>query len=222
MIITIDGYAGSGKTTIARQLADALGFELLNTGGMYRAAAVALGRLGVDIFADPRDEPAIRYLVGSFTFTMPPGRVLLNGMDYTAEVRTEEAGLGASRVGVFPEVRERLKQEQRRIAADRDVVCEGRDQGTAVFPDAPVKFFLTASPEVRADRRVEQLLAQKLPADRAAVLRQILARDRQDEERPIDPLRAAPDAVRVDTTAMGPDAVLAVMLEAVARCRALV
>jgi cytidylate kinase len=219
MIITIDGYAGSGKTTIARQLADALGFELLNTGGMYRAAAVALGRLGVDVFADPRDETVGR-LVESFTFAMPPGRVLLNGMDYTAEVRTEEAGLGASRVGTFPEVRTRLKQEQRRLAADRDVVCEGRDQGTAVFPDAPVKFFLTASPEVRADRRVEQLLAQKLPADRAAVLRQILARDRQDETRAIDPLRAAPDAVRVDTTAMGPDAVLAVMLEAVAKCRA--
>jgi cytidylate kinase len=211
MIITIDGYAGSGKTTLARQLAETLGFELLNTGGMYRAAAIALTRLGIDLFADPRDEAA---------FTMPPGRVILNGTDYTSEIRTEEAGRGASRVATFPEVRERLKQEQRRLAANRNMVCEGRDQGTAVFPDAPVKFFLTASAEVRADRRVEQLRSQNLPADRSAVLQHILARDDQDENRPIDPLKAAPDAIRIDTTTLGPDAVLNAMLEVLARCRA--
>lgn len=219
MIITIDGYAGSGKSTVARQLADALGFELLNTGGMYRAAAVALDRLGVDIYAPDHDVAAVAGMVETFTFDMPPGRVLLNGVDYTAEVRTEDAGRGASRVGTFPAVRARLKREQRRIADSRDVVCEGRDQGTAVFPDAPVKFFLHASPEVRADRRVEQLLALRLPADRATVLKQIIDRDHQDENRPIDPLKAAADAVRLDTTAMGPDAILAIMLETVAKCR---
>jgi cytidylate kinase len=123
-------------------------------------------------------------------------------------------------VATFPEVRERLKQEQRRLAANRNMVCEGRDQGTAVFPDAPVKFFLTASAEVRADRRVEQLRSQNLPADRNAVLQHILARDDQDENRPIDPLKAAPDAIRIDTTTLGPDAVLNAMLEVLARCRA--
>ena len=219
MIITIDGYAGSGKSSAARDLAAALGFDLLNTGGMYRAAAVALARRGLDPDADPRDEPAITAAVGTFRFEMPPGRVLLNGADLTADLRGEDAGRGASKVGTFPEVRAHLKREQRRLAAGRDIICEGRDQGTAVFPDAPVKFFLWADPAVRADRRAAELTAAGRPADPAEVLRSLVARDRQDETRAVDPLCAAADAVRVDTTTLPPAAVLSLMLAVVSRCR---
>lgn len=220
MIITIDGYAGSGKSSAAQRLADALGFQLLNTGGMYRAAAIALGKHGIDIFADPPNLTSIAQIVETFVFDMPPGRVILNEHDYTEAIRSEDAGKGASRVATFPAVRARLKQEQRRIADGRDMVCEGRDQGTAVFPDAPVKFFFVASAEVRADRRVAQLRHANLPADRATILKQIQDRDRQDETRSIDPLKAAPDALPLDTTALSLDAVLARMIETVEAVKA--
>lgn len=219
MIITIDGYAGSGKTSAARRLAAALGFRLLNTGGMYRAAAVVLGRRGIDIDAPARDPAAVAAVVADFHFDMPPNAVILNGEDLTAVLASEEAGRGASRVGTFPEVRAKLKAEQRRIADSLDIVCEGRDQGTAVFPDAPVKFFFYASPEIRAARRVEQLRTLDQPADFATIVRQIAERDRQDETRAIDPLVRAADAVRLDTTELSMDDVLLTMLDVVRRTR---
>ena len=150
MIITIDGHAGSGKSTAARMLAAQLGFELMNTGAMYRATALALGRLGIDVYAEPRDVAAIAVAVAGYSFEMTDTRVKLNGRDLTDYIYTEAMGRAASRVGTFPEVRERLKAEQRRHAAGRNIICEGRDQGTAVFPDAPIKFFFTASAETRA------------------------------------------------------------------------
>ena len=159
MIVTIDGYAGSGKSTAAARLAAALGFHLLNTGAMYRAVGVLLPRHGIDIFADSRDVEHVGRSVRAWTFEMPEDAVLVNGEDVTALTRTEDAGRAASRVGTFPEVREHLKSEQRRLAAGRDIVCEGRDQGTAVFPNAPVKFFFRASVETRAERRVKELQA---------------------------------------------------------------
>jgi cytidylate kinase len=221
MIITIDGYAGSGKSTAARMLAAALGFELLNTGAMYRAAAFRLGQLDIDVDAYPRDEAAIARAVAGFTFELTDTRVKVNGRDLTDWVYTEEMGRAASRVGTFPEVRARLKAEQRRIAAGKDVICEGRDQGTAVFPDAPVKFFFTASPETRARRRAEQLgLDPEADAEAfAELVRQIAARDRQDENRAIDPLVQAPDAVPIDTSELSLDEVLTRMTEVVDRCR---
>jgi cytidylate kinase len=221
MIITIDGYAGAGKSVAARRLAEALGFHRLNTGAMYRATAYALRRLGIDIDVEPRDVTAITRAVEGFHFDMTDTAVILNGEDLTRFVGTESMGRDASRVGTFPEVRRKLKAEQRRIAAGRDIICEGRDQGTAVFPDAPVKFFITASAETRARRRAMQdgidldTDCSTLPA----IIRQIEARDRQDETRAIDPLRMAPDAVRIDTSELTPDEVLAVMLEVVDRCR---
>ena len=219
MIITIDGYAGSGKSTAAVQLAEALGFELLNTGAMYRAAGLALQDAGIDIYADSRDIPAIVAAVSTYRFDMPPGRVILNGVDFAARVRDRGAGAAASKVGTFREVRERLKAEQRRIADDRDMICEGRDQGTAVFPDAPVKFFFTASAEVRAERRVAQLRAENQPADYDEILCKIRDRDRQDESREVDPLRQADDAVVIDTSHQDAAVVLALMLKVVAACR---
>ena len=223
MIITIDGHAGSGKSTAARMLAAQLGFELMNTGAMYRATAFALGRLGIDVYAEPRDEAAIARAVTGYTFEMTDVRVKLNGRDLTDYIYTEAVGRAASRVGTFPEVRARLKAEQRRHAAGRDIVCEGRDQGTAVFPDAPVKFFFTASPETRARRRAEQdgIDPRRQPEAFAELVRQIAARDRQDEERPIDPLRKAPDAVVIDTSDLSQNEVLTRMVEVVDRWRSL-
>jgi cytidylate kinase len=162
---------------------------------------------------------AVTELVNGMTFDMPGDRVLVNGEDLTAHIRTEGTGRAASRVGTFPEVRARLKAEQRRLADDRDVICEGRDQGTAVFPDAPVKFFFRASVEVRADRRLRELLARGQSPDPAAVRHQIEARDRQDETRAIDPLQKAADAVEIDTSHLDEDAVLRLMTEVVGRCR---
>lgn len=217
MIITIDGYAGSGKSTASHRLAEALGFELLNTGGMYRAAGLALMRHGLDIYAEARDPAVVMDVVQQLSFELVGDRVLVNGDDLTAILYTEELGRAASRVGTFPEVRAVLKHEQRRIADAKDIICEGRDQGTAVFPDAPVKFFFYATPEIRAARRVQQLRAANHPADPDQILQQILDRDRQDETRAVDPLRRADDAMLLDTTTRTPDEVHAVMLEAVER-----
>ena len=123
----------------------------------------------------------------------------------------------ASKVGTFPEVREKLKAEQRRLAKGRRIVCEGRDQGTAVFPDAPFKFFFWATPEVRAERRVEQLREKGKVADYDTILKQILERDDRDENRVLDPLKQAADAIRIDTSHADADAVLASMVETVRR-----
>jgi cytidylate kinase len=214
MVITIDGHAGAGKSSVARLLAVALGFELLNTGAMYRAAAYALGRAGLDIDADPRDAAGIAAAAAGWHFDLSGTRVRLNGEDLTDHIYTDAMGQGASRVGTFREVRERLKAEQRRLAAGRDVICEGRDQGTAVFPDAPVKFFLTASPETRAARQAER---EGGTPDR--YLQSILDRDRRDEGRDLDPLKMAADAVRIDSSSLSMDEVLARMVEVVERCR---
>ncbi len=219
MIVTIDGYAGSGKSAVAKELAARLGFALLNTGAMYRAVGVALARANIDAFADPRDVDRITQLLADSTFDMPDHCVILNGEDLTAVVFTEAMGRAASRVATFPEVRTKLKAEQRRIAAGGDFVCEGRDQGTAVFPDAAAKFFLRASAEVRADRRAAQLLRGGQPADRATILIDIRRRDYQDETRAIDPLAKAADAVEIDTSDLTLDDVVQRLWDAIQRCR---
>ncbi len=211
MIITIDGYAGAGKSTAARRLADHLGFDLLNTGAMYRAAALTLLRNDFDIYAENRNAAAIAAFVERFSFDMTGSKVLLNGVYLTEEVTCEVAGGGARWVGSFPEGRAKLKTEQRRIAAGRNVICEGRDQGTAVFPDAPVKFFFWASPEVRAQRRVEQERESGREADHTTILNQIIQRDRQDTERATDPLHPAHLSIWLDTSDRPLDAVLSDM-----------
>jgi CMP/dCMP kinase len=219
MIITIDGYAGSGKSTAAQRLARHLGFQILNTGAMYRAMGFVLVRAGIDVAANPRDVAAIQRIVEAATFEFPNDQVTLNGENLAEEIAREEVGALASKVGTFGEVRAKLKAEQRRLAEGRDVVCEGRDQGTAVFPDAAAKFFLKASADVRADRRVAQLRARNLPADRDVIVRQIHDRDRQDEMRAIDPLRAASDAIVLDTSHLTADDVLDFLVRMVEQCR---
>ena len=218
MIITIDGYAGSGKSLAAINLAKALKMRLLNTGAMYRAAAATLIDAGIDIFAEPRDVEHIERHMQSLHFEDINGTMFVNGIDMTPQIGSEYAGRAASRIGTFPEVRAKLKAEQRRIATGQSIICEGRDQGTVVFPEAPVKFFFTASVDVRAQRRMEQLREKEIAFDPADIRRQIAERDAQDETRAIDPLKKAADAIAIDTTNLSPDEVLQIMLAAVVLC----
>ena len=179
MVVAIDGPAGAGKSTVARALAQALGFTYLDSGAMYRSVALA----------GPTVDPA------SLDIAFAGDRVLLNDRDVTEAIRTPEVSEGASRVAANPSVREAMVQKQRELLADGDWVAEGRDIGTVVAPDAALKVFLTASAEERARRRAEQI-----GADPATVLAEQAIRDERDSTRAASPLRAAPDAVEVDTT----------------------
>lgn len=215
MIVTIDGPAGSGKSTAARRLAERLGFDFLDTGAMYRAVALALVRRGVDF----TDLPAVEAALPSIHFEMPHGQVLLNGEDVTAAIRTAEASQGASRVAVIPAVRTHLAGEQRRIAEGRKMVCEGRDQGTFVFPQAECKFFLTAEPRVRAERRHHEMLAKGERVSLDDVLKSQAERDARDAARDLAPMKPAEDAIILDTTNLTTEGVIEKLLEEVAaRC----
>jgi cytidylate kinase len=214
MIVTIDGPAGSGKSTAARALAARLGFEYLDTGAMYRAVALGLARRRID----PADAPAVEAALAGLRIEMPPGRVLLNGEDVTGLIRTPEVSQGASKVAVLPAVRRFLAGEQRRVAAGRDMVCEGRDQGTFVFPDAACKVFLTADPRARAGRRYRELLARGEKVTLEDVLKAQQERDARDASRDLAPMRPAADAVVLDTTHLTPDEVLARLEEVTRKC----
>jgi cytidylate kinase len=215
MIITIDGPAGAGKSSAARGLARRLGFEFLDTGAMFRAVALALllRRL------DPSDDPALRRVLAGLRLELEPGRVLLDGEDVTGLIRTPEVSSMASQVAVLPAVRWELAERQRRIARGRDIVCEGRDQGTAVFPYAECKFFLKADPVERARRRQREYAARGEDVSLDDVLKAQEERDRRDAGRALAPLRAAADAVEIDTTYLSPDEVLALLEQKVKQCR---
>jgi cytidylate kinase len=196
MIVTIDGPAGAGKSSAARALAARLGFEFLDTGAMYRAVALAAVRAGVAL----NDDAALQSLLDRIRLEMPAGRVLLDGEDVSSAIRTPEVSAGSSVVAASAAVRPRLAELQRQIAQGRDIVCEGRDQGTVVFPDAGCKFFLTADAEERLHRRVLELQARGDSVD-VDHLRQTQAeRDTRDSTRALAPLRPAEDAVLIDST----------------------
>jgi cytidylate kinase len=184
MVVAIDGPAGAGKSTVARKLAEALGFRYLDSGAMYRAAALAALEGGGDPAESAR---AATIEVGE--------RVLLDGRDVTDAIRSAEVTEASSRIAARPAVRSALVEKQRALLADGDWVAEGRDIGTVVAPDAALKLFLTASPEQRAQRRAEEL-----GADWRVVLQDQALRDAQDTEREHSPLRPAPDAIELDTT----------------------
>lgn len=204
MIVTIDGPAGAGKSSAAKALAARLGFDYLDTGAMFRAVALAAARARIDT-TDPH---AVRALLARVRLGQAAGRVTLDGEDVTDAIRSPEASAAASRIAVVAEVRTFLAAEQRRIAANRAIVCEGRDQGTAVFPDAGCKFFLTASPEERARRRHRERTARGEAVTLADVLREQAERDARDSSRAVAPLCKADDAIEVDTTGRTPDEVL--------------
>ena len=200
MVIAIDGPAGAGKSTVARTVARALGIAYLDSGAMYRSAALAALRSGASL----DDGAALGSLVRGLRMTVADGRVSLDGEDVTEVIRTPEVSAAASRVSVHPEVRDAMVQRQRALIAAGDYVAEGRDIGTVVSPDATLKVFLTASDAERARRRAAD--TGELPADVQAA--QSL-RDARDRGREHGALRPADDAVEIDTTGLSPDEVAA-------------
>lgn len=213
VVVAIDGPAGAGKSTIARRVAEKLGFVYIDTGAMYRAVALKALRAGIDI----ADAGRLEQLAREARIEFEPGgsRVLLDGEDVSAAIRAPEISPAASRVSVFPGVRRALVEKQRQMGATESVVMEGRDIGSVVFPDAEVKVFLDANPEVRAARRVRELAEKGQRLDAGEVEREIRERDQRDSTRVDSPLMRAPDAVYVDTTAMGLEEVERAILEIV-------
>jgi cytidylate kinase len=204
-VVTIDGPAAAGKSTTAREVARRLGWLYLDSGALYRALAVHVLRRGIS----PEDLQAVRRLVGETDldiFAADEGaRVLVDGEDVTERIRDPEVTDAASKLAEQPAVRERIAEIQRRVAASRSVVAEGRDTGTVVFPGAAVKIYLDASPSERAGRRWRELVARGVETDRAEVEADVERRDRRDRERRLAPLAAAPDSVIVDTTSLSAD-----------------
>lgn len=219
--VAIDGPAGAGKSTVARRLAERLGFLHVDTGALYRTVALAARRAG----AAWDDEPAVTRVADALVverrihLERDAGggamRVLLDGADVSAEIRTPDMSAGASRVSAIAGVRRALLDLQRQAGAQGGVVLEGRDIGTVVFPDAEVKLFLTATPEERARRRFDELTGKGVVTTYDATLQDQLARDKADTERPVAPLRRADDAVLVDSTGRDIDEVIEEMVRVV-------
>ena len=211
-IIAIDGPVGAGKSTVADRLARALGFEYVNTGAMYRAVAVAARAAGIDA-DDPEAERKLDALLAGTRIDFSDGRISLDGRDISAEIGSPEIGESASRLSTLGVVRARMRDLQPAAGARGGVVMEGRDIGTAVFPDAEFKFFLDASPEVRAERRWRELAARGVKITPEEVLAQLRERDRRDRERELAPLIPAPDAIVIDASRLGVDEVVALMAQ---------
>lgn len=215
LIVTLDGPAGVGKTTLARRVAQTLGVAYLDTGAMFRACALRLGSGAWDL---PGEALAAALSPMAFTLEGVGDRSVLklDGAPVGDEVRSEEVGAWASRLAARPEVRDFLRRAQRAIGASTSLVAEGRDMGTVVFPGAARKFFLDAEPRVRALRRARQLEALGQATDPAAIERAIRARDHQDRNRAIAPLVPAPDAIRVDTSHLGFEQVFQAIMDRLA------
>jgi CMP/dCMP kinase len=221
-VMTIDGPSGSGKGTVSRAVAQALGWALLDSGALYRLVALAGRRAGLNL----DDGAALALLAQQFDIRFGSDesggeRVWLGGQDVTRAIRTEDAGSDASKVAALAPVRAALLERQRRFAVDPGLVADGRDMGTVVFPQARVKIFLTASPAERALRRHKQLKEKGVAANLAALSLEIAERDRRDMSRAISPLVPSADAVTMDTTGMSVDEVVGRVLE-IARGRLLI
>jgi CMP/dCMP kinase len=213
-ILTIDGPSGSGKGTISRAVATRLGWHLLDSGALYRLVALAGTLQGVS----PDDPEGHASVASTMDVVFGVGSqggelVTLAGREVTADIRTETAGQGASRVAAWPVVRTALLERQRAFAAPPGLVADGRDMGTVVFPQADLKVFLTASPDERAQRRYKQLKDKGSGVSLAALSREITERDLRDSTRAVSPLRPAPDARVLDSTGLSIEAVVAQVLE---------
>jgi len=212
--VAIDGPSGAGKSTIARRAAGELGFVYIDTGAMYRTAALACLRKEINISENP--EKAIK-IVNNISIDIDyidgEQRIFLNGEDVSEKIRTPEVSMGASSVSAIGEVRKKLVSLQRELAGTKNVIMDGRDIGTSVLPDADVKIFLTASAEIRATRRYKELLEKGITTEYNEVLTDIINRDKQDSTREVSPLRQAEDAVLADTSDLTFDESLALVLD---------
>lgn len=207
-VIAIDGPSGSGKGTVSRELARRLGWRLLDSGAFYRLVGLAATRAGAAL----EDEGRIAELAAGLDVDFRDAggeepRVLLDGRDVTADLRTEQAGEAASKVAALPAVRAALLERQRAFAAPPGLVADGRDMGTVVFPDAPLKVFLSASAEERAARRHKQLKDKGIDVSLRNLSLEIALRDERDSRRPVSPLVPAPDARVIDSTHLSPEEV---------------
>jgi len=216
-VLAIDGPSGSGKGTISRKVAEALGWHLLDSGAIYRAVGFAAGMAGLDL----SDAQAVTRCAQTtkIVFRAPADggetRVFVNGLDATDEIRTETCGAAASAIAAIASVRHALFDKQRGFRKAPGLVADGRDMGTVIFPDARYKVFLTASAEERARRRYKQLKEKGLSVTLATLLREIQARDVRDAGRKVAPLRPARGAIVIDSTGMSIDAVVAMVLDLV-------
>jgi cytidylate kinase len=219
-VVAIDGPAGAGKSTVTRKVAERLGYVIVDTGALYRVVALAAERAGVSFDDAERASALAEALVAENAVQLRRGsegaqQVLLRGQDVSLSIRAQNIGQGASKVSAHPGVRAALLELQRVQGREGGVVLEGRDIGTVVFPDAEAKFYLTASVEVRAQRRRDELAARGTPPSLADVLAEVAERDRRDSTRPVAPLRKADDAQLVDSSALGVEQVVELIVAAV-------
>jgi cytidylate kinase len=214
LIITIDGPSGAGKTTVSRILADRLGYRYIDTGALYRGVALAAMSAGLN----PDDDDGLMALLDTLKMTLVPGekglRLFLNGLDVTDRIRTPEISMAASTISAKPVVRNYLLNLQRDLGRDKNVVFEGRDMGTVVFPDADLKFFLDASLQTRAKRRFKELASQSSQS-LEAVETDMRRRDKNDSTRNLAPLKPAENAIRIDSTGLTIEDVVEKMVFAV-------
>ena len=211
--IAIDGPAGAGKSTIAKAVSQKLAYIYLDTGAMYRAMGLYLNSLGIDLSSEQEIEKAVATVNMEIFYKDGIQQVCVNGLNMTGKIRTEEAGMLASRTSGYGSVRKKLVSLQQKIAEVNDVVMDGRDIGTAVLPNAPLKIFLTASSRIRAERRYLELKQKGTMESLAEIEEDIIQRDCQDMTRKISPLIQAEDAVLVDTSSMTIDEAVAMIIQ---------
>jgi len=215
-VIAIDGPSGAGKGTLCRRLASRLGYHYLDSGALYRLLGLAASRRGIDFANHAALEVLAEHMDIQFKTDQQQVVVLLEGEDVSRELRTEQTGALASQVATVPSVREALLQRQRDFARSPGLIADGRDMGTVVFSDAPLKIYLTASAEERASRRYKELLEKGENVSLAALLEQVRQRDERDINRDASPLRPAEDAIELDTSAMTIDEVMESVLSILA------